>query len=299
MLHDGVNSGVVPVKLRTGAHREELQRCQLLVSSLAKHWKGAQPFQLHVVCLDGEVDEVHAGLGDARTPAVELCMHRESELFPGDSAFFATHGTYKQQLVKIRAPVAFGLGGFITFDADVMCLRDFDESTFVADGRLISTWEPKTIHSWWENGCIGCGLATDMAAPGLGVTPNVLHSDLCAELLAFLERRGLAPIEHLCWLTKHHPDIKTYAHEGGHPLVWSEYSLYDMAAKAAGRFFEYHLTPAEVDRLAVRIHSRRNVWGESSVDRLRPDGDDPGYFIVVQSWAGVRVADIPGRLGLG
>ena len=41
-----------------------------------------------------------------------------------------------------------------------------------------------------------------------------------------------------------------------------------------------------------------NEWSKDDVACLEPDQQDPGYFLIVQGWAGVPVEVIPARIGL-
>jgi len=292
-----VTNGLLPIKLNYGSAGREGDRMKLLVNSLDRHWTGATPFSLHIVCLDKEIDEVRAATTEVGASRLTLNFYKESEFFGTDSSFYKTHPTYKQQMIKLIAPARLGIGAFITFDADILCLRDFNEETFVFGEKLISTYEPKIAHSWWENGMAGCGLTTDLVTKGLGVTPNTLHSDLCVGIEAFFAERGMDCIERLYDLTQSHPGVKAYAGEGGHPLVWSEYSLYHMISEMRGTLQGYHVAPEVVSGLSVQLHSRRNVWGKDDIGRLQPDSADPGIFLIVQSWAGVPVEEILDRIG--
>ena len=138
---------------------------------------------------------------------------------------------------------------------------------------------------------------SDTSIPGLGVTPNTLHSDLCHAIARYIELRGLEPLKHLCDLTEKHPKLKVIEAEGI-PLTWSEYSLYTIIGEWFRNLHHYHLSPDEVNAVGVVLHSRRNVWSKHEIGRLRPSLDDPGYFLVVQSWAGVPVEDIQANIGL-
>jgi len=283
-----LNTGLLPLKLRTGADRRELDRALLLRDSLAQFWRGAPPFTLRIVCRDDEVEEAGREFGRAR-PAGNLAtvFHRESEFFPKSSAFHKIPGMYRQQLIKLLVPAKLALGPFITFDSDVICLRPFDEASFVADGRLVSAWEPRTIHSWWENSMAGARIWSDMAAPGLGVTPNVLHSDICALAERYFRLQGRDAVTALADLTHHHPHQKTYAHESGISLVWSEYSLYTLIAEWFGCLESFHLSSTEVAEARIRLHSGRCIWSKDDAHRLDEPGEDPGYFRIIQSWVGI------------
>ena len=295
-----VKAGLLPVKMHTGADGRELDRAKFLIASLQRCWRGGAPFDLHVVGLDAEVETLRSELARAQGASPRVCIevHAESEFFADAPEFFQCSGTYKQQLIKLFAPPALRLGPFITFDADIVSLRPFDEKTFVRDGRLISQWEARKHHAWWENSMSAAGIWADLEPWGLGVTPNVLHSDLCAKIGAYFALRNLPAVQTLCKFANHHPFLKTYEHEKGSALTWSEYSLYTLIAEWFGVLFDYHLRPEEVGQTGVALHSIASVWGGHSADRLTQYRDHPGYFVIVQSWAKVPIEEVAQRLGL-
>jgi Family of unknown function (DUF6492) len=294
-----VTSGLLPLKLNTGADRRELERAVLLKKSLNKWWNGQRPFELHIVCRDDEIVEAEGEFKKiGRSSNVLEYFHAESEYFSPSSPFFQVPGMYKQQLIKLFAPNKLALGPFITFDSDVVCLREFDETTLVYKGRLASKWEPRGIHSWWENSMSGIKIWSDMQAPGFGVTPNLLHSEVCGMLDRYFAARGKDTLTELATLTQHHPHFKRYEHEEGVALVWSEYSLYNLVAEWFDVVEKYHLPNSEVEKTGIRIHSNRCVWSAADLGRLKPDDNDPGHFLIVQSWAGVSPEYVVEKLKL-
>ena len=294
---DSITAGILPLKLNTGLDKRELDRARYLIASLKKFWNGFSQFSLHIIALDEEFETVRDSLVPLSDARVKVFVAQESNFFTKDSHFNQTKGMYKQQLIKIFVPVALELGPFIAFDADILCIKSFDEKTFIHEGRIISTWEPKNIHSWWLNGMEAFRLYTDLSQPGLGVTPNVLHSDICAALIRYLEMRGSKAMDQLVKYAHPSRSLVSFEKESI-PLAWSEYSLYHMAAEWFGILHTYHLHQKEVDAQPVRLHSRRNVWSVDSASRLARDNSDPGHFLVVQSWSGIPVEEIIERIEL-
>jgi hypothetical protein len=292
-----VRHGVLPLKLNSGADGRELDRAKLLLASLRHFWKGTDPFHMHIVGETNEAEEIGESLAASVGPRLTITVHAEDEFFSEGSPFFATKGMYKQQLIKLWVPWKLGLAAFITFDADVVCIRDFDERTFVRDNKLISKWEPRKIHSWWANSMVALRVWGDQDEPGLGVTPNVLHARICRQVFRYLELQGFDPINRLCELTTAHPKLTTIEGEGI-PLTWSEYSLYTLVGEWFRDLERLHASSLSAAELGMRMQSRRSVWYKSEIDRLKPDPDDPGYFLVVQSWSGIPPEEVQARLGL-
>ena len=300
MTRNVLQSGLLPIKLLSGADKRELDRAKFLLRSLSRNWRGTSGFEVHLVGLDDEINEIRGEINSisAALQNLKLHFHSELEFFGKDSPFYTCSGTYKQQLIKMFAPPRLGLGPFITLDADVVCVAPFHETTFVRDGKLVSAWEPRNIHAWWENSMTGIRAWTDLKARGLGVTPNVLHSDICQMIQSYFSHRGLNALDELVKLTVFHPDFQSYEHERGFALVWSEYSLYNIVGEWFGSIDLYHMSAAEVDRSGVSVQSIRSVWGADSVERLTIHRNAPGNFIIVQSWSGVAIEEVARRLGV-
>ena len=201
-------------------------------------------------------------------------------------------------MIKLFAPPILNLGPFITFDSDIVCIRPFNEQTFVHDGKLVSRWEHRRYHSWWENAMSTTGIWTDLAPQGLSVTPNVMHSDLCKKISEYYLLRHRDALSELYKFTVNHPYFKVYESERS-GLSWSEYSLYTIVAEWFGMLYDYHLTPDEVLALGIQLHSTaRSVWRGQAAERLSHKGADPGYFAIVQKLGRRTNEEIAQRLDI-
>lgn len=289
---EGLFSGLLPLKLNTGLDGRELDRARLLLSSIQYHWKGKRPFALHVVGRDDEMLDIVEGLRRFRSRNVQLMFHAETALFPADSPFHVAPGMYKQQLIKLFAARIIGRAAFVTLDADVICVKDFDEQSFMRSGRIVSHWEKRDFHAWWRNSEAVTGCRSDERLYGIGVTPNTLHADLCLGVERLFSLRRLDAAAYLCEVinVEKHPGLTTF-NNGEIPLAWSEYSLYTLASEWTRELYQYHVTPAEAQTARIEVHSRRNVWSASDITKLSDEREE-AYFLVVQSWAGISIEEI-------
>ena len=292
-----IKTGLLPLKLNTGADKREIERAKLLVTSLTHFWRGHDPFLLYIVGRDDEVDQIREFMSPLNNQVVRNLVVSESDMIDEISDLELMKGMYRQQVIKLFAPITLGLSGFITFDADIVCTREFDEGTFIRHGKIASNWESRRFHSWWENAMAGIRAWSDSDVPGLGVTPNTLHAAICRDVLHYLKLRNPNPLRYLHDLSENHPKLTSYDDEGI-SLAWSEYSLYTIIGEWFSHLFDYHMSPQEVSQAGIQLHSRRNVWFKGDLHRLVPDPGDPGYFLVVQSWAGISVEEIRSRIGL-
>ncbi|MBV8190955.1 MAG: hypothetical protein JO339_27185 [Alphaproteobacteria bacterium] len=275
-----IRHAVLPLALRKLRGGNELERAALLIESLARHWRDRRPLQLLIVSPERDVDKVQVRL--PAFPNVLVSVYGEREFFPRFSSFYAMPGWYRQQIVKLLVPAALALGGYLTLDADVFCVDDFDATTFIQDGRALSRWEPKRQHAWWQRTARYVGVPYDAAAHGLSVTPNVLHSDLSDQALEHVGR-GL-----LSWQVA--LSLRILSRIGTVP--WTEYALYTSAAERAGNLFDYHVHWDDCYCQVSQVFSEHSsIWHASDFAyRIQHMRRNPSAkFIVVQSKPGLSM----------
>ncbi len=219
---------------------------------------------------------------------IEVSVRSEADFFPAFSSFYMMTGWYRQQMIKLRVPVMLGFRGYLTLDSDVCCVGDFDASTFIADGRALSRWEPKRDQAWWQSAAGIVGIPYDAKSHGLSVTPNLLHGHLAAQVLKHFDSDSADATTSLgMWIVRRLGTVP-----------WTEYSLYTSVAELKGNLFDYHVHWDPCYFSDIQLFSEHtSVWGADEFERMAqlPNGRDPvGKFIVVQSHARIpleRVRD--------
>ncbi|UYN96722.1 MAG: hypothetical protein KIT25_07270 [Enhydrobacter sp.] len=272
--------------LRNLKRRGDLERTGLLIESLSRHWRDTVPLELLIVAPSRDVPLLRTSL--PRHPGIEVSVRSESEFFPPLSRFYMMTGWYRQQMVKLQVPVMLGFGGYLTLDSDVCCVGDFDATTFVADGKALSRWEPKRYHDWWRQAADIVGTGFDIKAHGLSVTPNILHGDLARQTLEFFRRGPIDPMSTLgLWILRKIGNI-----------AWTEYSLYTCVGELKGNLLDYHVHWDPCYFQDIQLFSEHaSVWGADDFERLvnqQGGGNPRGKFIIVQSHARIpleRVRD--------
>jgi hypothetical protein len=276
-----VRQAILPLALRRISRRDDLGRAALLIESLARHWRGPQPFEVLIVAPRRDVEELRSSL--PRFPNIDVSVRSESDFFPVGSRFYLMTGWYRQQIVKLHVPAMLGFGGYLTLDSDVCCVGDFDATTFIKNRVAMSRWEPKAHHDWWQHVSKIAGVPYDPEAHGLSVTPNILHGDLAAQTIQHFRFGPIDGISMLCyWLGR---KINT--------VPWTEYSLYTSVAELKGNLFDYHAHWDPCYYADEQLFSRKScVWAADDFERkvLLPNGKDPGgTFIIVQSHARIPI----------
>src|SRR5689334_6558667 len=145
----GIRQAILPVALRPLHAKDDLDRTCLLIETLARHWRDRHPLELLVVVPTRDADVIRDRL--PRLAGVNVTLRPESDFFARSSRFFMLTGWFRQQIVKLHVPAQLGFGGYLTLDSDVVCVGDFDSTTFVREGRALSRWEPKRHHDWWRS----------------------------------------------------------------------------------------------------------------------------------------------------
>ena len=282
----GIRQAILPVALRPLHQKDDLDRTCLLIETLARHWRDRDPLELLVVVPTRDADLIRGRL--PTLAGVNVTLRPESDFFPRSSRFFMLTGWFRQQIVKLHVPARLGFGGYLTLDSDVVCVGDFDSTTFVRDGRALSRWEPKRHHDWWQSAADIVGVPYDARTHGLSVTPNILHGDLARQSLAHFRKGPVDSFTSLgLWVLRR---LGTVA--------WTEYSLYTSVAELKGNLFDYHVHWDPSYFHDTQLFSETScVWGADDFERLAqlPNGNDPGgKFIIVQSHARIpleRVRD--------
>jgi uncharacterized protein DUF6492 len=276
-----VHQAILPLAVRRVGRRADLERTCFLVESLARHWRDHRAFELLIVAPAGDGDFIRESL--PKPAGVNITLQSERDYFSRFSRFFMLPGWFRQQIIKLYVPSKLGFGGYLTLDSDVVCVSDFDATTFVHEGRALSRWEPKSQHKWWESAARMVGVPYDADAHGLSVTPNILHSDLAAQALEHFRRGPVDPVTAL--------GFELLQRVGTIP--WTEYSLYTSVAELNGNMLDYHLHWDPCYFSSVQLFSEQScIWDADDLERLgqQPKGTDPGgKFIVVQSHAGISV----------
>jgi hypothetical protein len=144
-----VRQAILPLAVRRVGRRADLERTCFLVESLARHWRDHRAFELLIVAPAGDGDFIGESL--PKLAGVNITLQSEPDYFSRFSRFFMLPGWFRQQIIKLYVPSKLGFGGYLTLDSDVVCVSDFDATTFVHEGRALSRWEPKSQHKWWES----------------------------------------------------------------------------------------------------------------------------------------------------
>lgn len=280
-------AAILPLKTTGPRDAGNLGHARNLIDTLNAFWRGSAALPLAIYCPAGEVDAVRAALPP--TPRIAITVHPESASLSGLARFPAVDGWFKQQTLKMAFAAITTAEFYLTFDADILCCRPFDDATFIADGRAVMDCDPVALHPGWvRESARLLGVAPPLPQRTMGVTPHLFHAATMRGLLARLDAAWPDG-----WLDG------LLSNAAWREDQWTEGSLYWLHAWNTGALGRHHQAdPGPVQR----FHSLIDIWvtGQQPFETWSPpayvaDGG-PGHFIVCQSTAGYAPQAIAAKI---
>ncbi len=279
---------VLPLSIRGSYNNDDLGRADILFRSLAAFVSPGTLGHFLIVTPPDEVDVVTERCARWRQFDIEVIS--EEELVPEFRAHRQVRGWRKQQIVKLAAARHLTEDFFITFDADVICLRPISSKDLIVDGRALIQYELRDQHpKWWRSSARLLDMSPDVGDPseGMTVTPAVLAAALCRQVA-----RDLDPPDDGTWVDRlcamHNPRRPSNWTLHRHRRArWTEYSLYYLCAMKHGLLDDYHVRAGsdEVPQLLL-VHDSHpfETWNPATSFAA----DAPGLFCVVGSKSGLE-----------
>lgn len=273
----------MPLCVRGSYDVDDLQRAEILFRTLQAFAEPGLIDPFLVVTPPAEVDIVAERFASWTSLNIEVLS--EEELVPELARYRELRGWRRQQIVKLAAARVIGRDFFVTFDADVICLKPLAFEDLVIDGRALLQYEPRSNHpQWWRASAriLGMDAATVHPDMGMHVTPALLSRALCANLATELSYSPHGSwVDLLGWLHKpKHPSNWTI--ERYRRRRWTEYSLYYMCALKRGELERYHVIAGTAEAptlLSVGCKHEFEIWDTAA--SFAPDG--PSFFCLVGS----------------
>lgn len=280
-MSTGAISAVLPLKAYGRRYRDNPLRARFLLASLAAFAPPDLFAEIFVVVPTRERRQAEALR--AQWPSLPLVVLCEEDVLPAlrRPALASSAGWYRQQVIKLAAANLSTTEFFLTLDSDVVLAKPLRSEDIVRDGKALLQPGARDRHPrWWCGSGAVLGIAADLAAPGMAVTPAILSRTVCQRMFEHLEHRhGRAWADVLLqrsldhWLTRRARNN------------WSEYSLYYLTAEHFRLLERYHY-PADGH---TQLHCRDSVWSKRQFSGWTPqpcfDRAGSGLFFVIQSSA--------------
>lgn len=295
---------VLPLKIN------DFERFKILYASIKKNFFDLGIFW--VVVVDNEFETLSALIQDP-----EFRLIRESELIPefqileDQVNFWKVPGWYKQQLIKIAIAEKIETSFYITFDADVICVKPTYITDFIINDMAICCLHPasKKWYKWysWAERVLKVPHVTGLFH---NFTPAILSKNGMLELHDYLtslasKSKSIIKFNKKDWLfilvrlmlycKGHHQDCeyldswRSYLIKN---LPWTEYALYYTFLEATNSFRKYHILKQD-----YRIYTFENsVWNREQWDTWMPEkafsGKNQYNFCIVQSNIGINADSV-------
>ena len=277
-------SALLPLKVSGRHYGENLERLDLLFSSLVHHGAPGLLDELIVVARADELDLIGRHL--ASWPELPLRILVEDEHFPAFRRFnrpWQIRPWQRQQIIKLNAPALTTSQFVLTLDPDVVAVKPVTRDLLLPHGRALLEPEARSVHPrWWRDSADLLDVDPGLERPGMNVTPALLSTALLGELQRRLEAVGGRP-----WM-----EILLTSY-----CDWTEYTLYLLAAEQAAEVEHHHMW-ADDPEAPAHLHADPaiSIWdaaaaSRASVERLFAS-DAPGLFAVIQSSAGLEASQV-------
>ena len=277
-------SAILPIKISEEHCGEDLARSNLLLKSLSYFWKGRRPFEIDVICRPQEIDFVRAN----HTKFFNLIVryHNELDVVPELTRYPDVNGWRKQQVIKLAASKIVNTDHYLIFDSDIVCVQEFNETSFIDEGRSQIQWEPFEIHrEWWEASREILRSSLPHGIYGMGVSPNIFSRAISSKLFDYLETTyDQSACSYLLYNSK---------------KMWTEYSLYYLFSLTENLFERHHISLENSVNLR-KLHSKHSFWRASQYENWRqsiPFGiKADGCFMICQSNTGIPAKEIEDQI---
>jgi hypothetical protein len=287
---------ILPLSVRGSYDVDDLGRTEILFKTLDAFCEPGLFSKFLVVTPPDEVDIVTEKV--KRWSQFNPVVISEEELVPGLKKHRHMRGWRKQQLVKIAAHQAFEDDFYITFDADVICLKPLTINKLIDDGKAMLQYEPRAFHpKWWKSSARILKMSSEIGdtSKGMHVTPAILSTTLAKQLteeITSLWKKDW--VEAICSL--HNPKRPANWRVSRFLMLkWTEYSMYYLCAMKKGNLDQYHVTAGtQTHPQLMLIHDSHpyETW-----DTAKSFSDQcPGMFCVVGSKSRLEPSEVWARI---
>ncbi|WP_218353272.1 DUF6492 family protein [Alteromonas lipotrueiana] len=278
--------GAVLLLKKSGSYKDnDLDRGHILFKTLKKFTKGNLFEEFAIIVPDNEVGEIkesYFGWIDH----FNIRVLGEGEIAPQLNNYRNMRGWRKQQILKLAIANHFTCDYYITFDADIICLKDISKDDLLPGGKAILQLEKCSLHpKWWKSSSriIDARHIVIGMKDAISVTPAILSRHVVLLTQTEIEKSNNTSdwVDWLCNLhLPKHP--KNWCLKRFLMLKWTEYSLYYLTLLKYDLFDKYHVlcsTEEVPQRLLVHDAHPFEKWAPS----INFNQSCPGLFCVVGS----------------
>lgn len=274
---------LLPLSIRGSYDVDDLGRTEILFKTLAAFSQPGMFSKFLVVTPPDEVEEVARRLEP--WSQFNPVVMSEEELVPELANYQQMRGWRKQQIVKLAAQKEFDDEFYITFDADVICLKTLTLDKLIVNGKALIQYELRSQHAkWWKASARLLKMSSNIGNTEIGmhVTPAILSTKLAkqvADEITLLWRKNW--VDAICSLhNPKHPNnwrISRFLQ-----LKWTEYSMYYLCALKKDNLTEFHTDAGTEDNPQLLLIHDSHPY-ENWDTAYSFSSECPGMFCVVGS----------------
>lgn len=234
-----------------------------------------------VVCPSNQTGMLSDDLRKWRSLPIEIID--EKTLIPKLKDHPFARGWIKQQLIKLGIANICKTPFFITFDADVFCTKPLDADSLLPGGKAML--QPfHRYRKWWRSSANILETDPRLDAPGMAVTPAILATAVCRELISDLSNET----HWIDRLLSKRSKFSLHRLMGSHQnYSWSEYALYYLYLEKNNLINKYHCI---VNNSMI---SSKSIWTDvTKIDDWDAEfvfKRDSAFFCVIQSTAQIHI----------
>ncbi|GAA0854833.1 DUF6492 family protein [Aliiglaciecola litoralis] len=287
---------ILPLSVRGSYDVDDLGRTEILFKTLDAFCQPGLFSKFLIVTPPSEVEIVTQKV--RKWAQFNPVVMSEEELVPELKKHRHMRGWRKQQIVKIAAHREFEDDFYITFDADVICLKPLTIDKLIDNGKALLQYEPRSFHpKWWKSSARLLNMSANVgdATKGMHVTPAILSTALAKQLT-----EELAQVWKKNWVNAvcslHNPKRPSnWRISRFLMLKWTEYSLYYLCAMKNNNLDDYHVTAgSQTHPQLMLIHDSHPY---ESWDTAKSFSDQcPGLFCVVGSKSRIEPEEVWQRI---
>ncbi len=294
-------TAVLPLRATGRGDEQDLERVKILIASLKQFAEPDLFSKFIIISPKAELDFIERTLQPMMP--FELVVVDECELLPQLRKYPKMGGWTKQQLIKLAASTLVETVYFLTFDADVICTKPLSREILLPKGLGLVHKSNKQDHPhWWQASASCLNVDPKLTEPGIGVTPVILSTSVCRQLIHFLGQRqsGQDWIDFLWRPLRPFPLgwQRMFPHHKA-TYRWSEYSLYFLFLIENQLFDQYHIWGGTKSHPQTLVSSN-SVWFKVDFNQWEAKTcfakDDPALFCIIQSNKHLNIDNVRSKM---
>jgi len=278
-------SAVLPLHISENDKSNSGDLIKILFSSLEKFAKPELFETFFIVCPKDQIPKISQLTEQWHNFTIKIID--EEDLIPELANYPTVGGWRKQQIIKLAIASIVKTPFYLTFDADIICTSPISVEKLIPGNKaLLQQQERLTRAWWWGSSAHYININPNLNESGMDVTPAILSTQVCLNLVKHLENTGK------CWIKRLLNPHRKYAWQRLNPRFknqysWTEYSLYYLFLEKNNEINTYHTICGTKEAPQRLLSNKNSVWNSTPFETWDPSivfsNKDTSLFCVIQS----------------